>query len=128
MVLKPDLVVKNQEGVFVVDVTVRHEDGDYLQMGRRSKIEKYSQLLPDLQERFGTDKGEVLPIVIGTRGAMPKNTLTALNKLNIKKREDVLTISLISLRRSISIYNNFMDYNAHLMRRREIGGIAPGRS
>jgi hypothetical protein len=27
-VLKPDLVIKNREGVFVVDVTVRHEDGD----------------------------------------------------------------------------------------------------
>jgi hypothetical protein len=25
--LKPDLVIKNREGVFVVDVTVRHEDG-----------------------------------------------------------------------------------------------------
>jgi hypothetical protein len=56
MVLKPNLVVKNQGGVFVVDVTVRHEDGDYLQMGR-SKIKKYSQLLPDLQERFGSEKG-----------------------------------------------------------------------
>jgi hypothetical protein len=26
--LKPDLVVKNQEVVFVVDITVRHEDED----------------------------------------------------------------------------------------------------
>jgi hypothetical protein len=114
MVLKPDLVVKNQEGVFVVDVTVRHEDGDLLQMGR-SKIEKYSPLLPDLQERYGTVKGEVLPIVIGTRGAIPKSTLTALNKLNVKKREDIPTISLTALRKSINIYNNFMDYNAHIL-------------
>jgi hypothetical protein len=129
MVLKPDLVVKNQKGVFVVDVTVRHEDGDYLEMGR-SKIEKYSQLLADIQERFGSEKGEVLPIVIGTRGAIPKSTLIAMNKLNIKKREDMLTISLISLRKSINIYNNFMNYNAHLTRSREMSGsgIAPGRS
>jgi hypothetical protein len=111
----------------MVDVTVRHEDGDYLQMGR-SKIEKYSQLLPDLQERFGSEKGEVLPIVIGTRGAVPKSTLIALDKLNIKKREDELTISLISLRKSISIYNNFMDYNAHLIGTGISGsGIAPGQ-
>jgi hypothetical protein len=120
MALKPDLVVKNQGGVFVVDVTVRHEDGDYLQMARRSKIDKYSQLLPDLQEKFGSDKGEVLPIVVGTRGAIPKSTWIALNKLNIKKREDVRTISLIALRKSIDIYNNFMDYNAHLFRFSEV--------
>jgi hypothetical protein len=55
--LKPDLVVKNQEGVFVVDVTVRHEDGGNLQTGRRSKTEKYAQLLPDLQKLHLNEKG-----------------------------------------------------------------------
>jgi hypothetical protein len=73
-------VVKNQEGVFVVDITVRHEDGESLQMGRRSKIEKYTPLLPDLQKRFDTGHGEVLPIVIGTRGALPKQTVEAANQ------------------------------------------------
>jgi hypothetical protein len=37
---KPDLVVKNREGIFVVDITVRHEDEDYLHKGRAEKIEK----------------------------------------------------------------------------------------
>jgi hypothetical protein len=64
-VLKPDLVVKNREEVLVVDV--RHEDGDYLQIGR-SKIDKDARLLPHLQERFNIEIGEVLPTVIGTRG------------------------------------------------------------
>jgi hypothetical protein len=96
-------------------------------MGRRSKIEKYSQLLPDLQQRLGSETGEVLPIVIGTRGAVPRSTVIALERLNIKERQHLLTISLISLRKSINIYNNFMDYNAHLLRRREINGFAPGR-
>jgi hypothetical protein len=117
--LKPYMVVKNHKGVFVVDVTVRHENRDYLRAGRRSKIEKYSQLLPDLQGRLGGENGEVLPIVIGTRGAIPKSTVAALENLNIKEQGDLLTISLIFLRKSISIYTNFMDYNAHLMRRRE---------
>lgn len=131
MVLKPDMVVKNQEGVLVVDLTAHHEDGNYLETGRRSKIEKYSQLLPDLQERLASEKGEVIPIVIGTRGAVPKSTFIALKKLNIKEWEDVLTISLIALRKSIKICNNFMDYNAHLMRRSGISNpseIAPGQA
>jgi hypothetical protein len=112
--LKPDLVVKNREGVFVVDVTIRHEDGGNLQTGRRSKIEKYARLLPDLQRIHEVEKGEVLPIVIGTRGALPKQTVEVLDKLLIKGRKDLLTISLMAFRRSIQIYNNFMDYNAPL--------------
>jgi hypothetical protein len=111
-ILKPDLVVKNQEGVFVVDITVRHEDGGNLQMGRRSKIEKYAQLLPDLLERFEMTTGEVLPVVVGTRGALPKQTVEVLDKLRIKGRKDLLTISLMSFRGSIALYTNFMDYNA----------------
>jgi hypothetical protein len=44
--LKPDLVIKKREGVFVVDVTVRHEDGNYLSRARDEKIAKYRDLLP----------------------------------------------------------------------------------
>jgi hypothetical protein len=77
-VLKPDLVIQNKEGAFVVDITVRHEDGDNLHRGRLSKIEKYRPLLlPDLQRRYITNKAEVLPIVTGTREAnnqLLKNT------------------------------------------------------
>jgi hypothetical protein len=96
--LQPDLVVKNQEGVFVVD-TVRHEDGGNLQMGRRSKIKKYAPLLPDLLKRFKATAGEVLPVVVGTRGALPKQTIEVLNKLHIKGKKDLLVISLMSFRR-----------------------------
>jgi hypothetical protein len=93
--LKPDLVVKNQKGVFVVDITVRHEDGDYLRMGS-GKIEKYNCLLPDLQQRFDAEAAAVIPIVIGARGAFPKETIEGLKKL-ITYRKDLLTMSLISL-------------------------------
>jgi hypothetical protein len=98
-------VVNNREGVYVVDVTVRHEDGGNLQTGKRSKADKYAPLLPDLQQRYNVESGEVLPIVIGTRGALPKQTVEVLGKLQIKGRSDLLTISLM-FRRSIDIYNN----------------------
>jgi predicted nuclease of restriction endonuclease-like RecB superfamily len=57
--LKPDLVVKNREELLVVDITNRHEDGCNLQMGMRGKIEKYTSLLPELQERFVLGQGRV---------------------------------------------------------------------
>jgi hypothetical protein len=73
--LKPDLLVKNREGVFMVDVAICHEDGGYLQTGRRSKIEKYAPLLSDFHQRYSMEKGEVLLTVIGTRGALLKQTV-----------------------------------------------------
>ena len=112
--LKPDLVVKSQGRVFVVDVTVRHEDGDAIAQGRASKIEKYSKLLPHLQKLYGADSGEVLPVVVGTRGAMPRETVLSLAKLGLKDGSLLKTISLIALRSSIEIYHRFMDYNAPL--------------
>ncbi|KAG5863424.1 hypothetical protein JTB14_036555 [Gonioctena quinquepunctata] len=69
--LKPDLVIQSQGTVFVVDVTDRHEDGENLAIGRNSKIEKYSQLLPQLRQRYQATEAEVLPIVVGTRGQCP---------------------------------------------------------
>jgi hypothetical protein len=59
-------------------------------MGRQSKIGKDTPLLPDLQQRFQTESGGVLLIVIGTWG-----TLTNM-VIHIKDRNDLLTISLMS--------------------------------
>jgi hypothetical protein len=81
-------------------------------MGRRSKIEKYAPLLPDLLKRYEVTTGEVLPIVVGTRGALPKQTVEVLDMLQIKGKKDLLAISLMSFRRSIAMYTNLMDYNA----------------
>lgn len=39
--LKPNLVVKIQEGVLVVDVTVQNEDGEYLSWANTENIHKY---------------------------------------------------------------------------------------
>jgi hypothetical protein len=51
----------------VIDVTVRHEDTGYLQGGFNEKINKYSNPVPILAERFNVDPGKVLPVVVGTR-------------------------------------------------------------
>jgi hypothetical protein len=47
--LKSDLMIQNQGRVCVVDVTVRHEDGNYLAQGHHSKMEKYRRLIPQLR-------------------------------------------------------------------------------
>lgn len=109
--------MKNRERVQVVDITVRHEDGDLLAQGQNEKIEKYSRLIPYLRERMGATHGEVLPIVVGSRGAMPRETVKSLATLGIKDRKTLLTISLIALRNSLELYHEFMDYDAPRQRR-----------
>jgi hypothetical protein len=110
--LKPDLVVVNQGRVHVVDITVRHEDTGYLDEGYRRKVEKYTPLLEILTEQLHVERGRVLPLVVGTRGSLPKTTIDSLQEINIDDRGSYITISLLALRNSVEMYHTFMDYNA----------------
>jgi hypothetical protein len=64
----PDLVIKNRERILVVDVTVRHENKDYLQKAEKGKVDIYLPCLNHLKEKFNIGEGEVLPLVLGSRG------------------------------------------------------------
>jgi hypothetical protein len=110
-ILKPDLVVVSQGRVHVIDVTIRHEDEGYLEEGFRSKTAKYSPLLESLAVQLQAAPGRVLPLVVGTRGCMPKKTLESLQTLNIEDRSSYITIALTALRHSIETYHAFIDYN-----------------
>lgn len=108
--LKPDLVVKTNElGVLVLDVTVRYEHRDYLAKGAEKKIRKYTKLIEPLKRSWGVTKGEVVPIVVGSQGAIPADTKAALRKFGISSKKDILTISMIALRSSIEIANTFIN-------------------
>jgi hypothetical protein len=104
-------VVVSQGRVHVVDVTVRHKDTGYLEECYRSKVEKYTPLLDTVAEQLKVERGRVLPLVVGTRGCLPKSAIDTLNELNIKDRGTYNTIALTALRHSMEIYHSFMDYN-----------------
>jgi hypothetical protein len=109
--LKPDLVVMHQKRVHVVDVTVRHEDVGYLQNGYNEKHRKYAPLLQVLADKHQLEPGKVLPIVVGTRGAIAKSTIASIEELGITDRRSLITIALLALRSSTEIYHAFLDYN-----------------
>lgn len=110
-IYKPDLIIKSKERILVVDITVRLEDGRYLDSARLEKINKYSPLLHHLLLANNISHGQVIPVVIGSRGGMPKNTIIQLRKLGITGFNKLLTLSLIALRTSIEIYHSFVDYD-----------------
>jgi hypothetical protein len=94
----------------VVDVTVRHEDGEYLKIAMSEKQTKYVPFLSAMQRERDAPAADVLPIVVGTRGAMPSDTIKCLKKLGISRMHQ-LTISMIARRSSIELYHPFMDYD-----------------
>ena len=102
------LVVVHQGKVQVVDVTVRHEDTGYLEEHHNSKVAKHT-LLPQLATQMKLVPGNVLPTVIGTRGAIPKSTLSSLKELKITDQGSYSTLALLALWISIETYHCFMD-------------------
>jgi hypothetical protein len=87
----------------------------YLEQGYKDKVEKYTPLLPLLAEQHRVSPGRVLPVVVGTRGAIPKFTIDSLRELGIDDDQSLRTIALMALRSSIEIYHAFLDYNGRIM-------------
>jgi hypothetical protein len=110
-VAKPDILVKRNDRVFVVDVTICHDYSDSMKNGRREKLEKYNKIVPLCCELLGASQGLVVPIAVGSRGAMNKQTQEDLHTNGIIDRRTLLTISLTSLRNTIEIFHQFMDYD-----------------
>lgn len=107
---KPDLVIKDQERLLVVEVTVRYENRASLAEAYREKQKKYKATAEHIRKQLGCQRAEVLPIVVGSRGAMPEKTKANLKALGLGNN-DMMTISLIALRSSIEIVNAFIDYD-----------------
>jgi hypothetical protein len=61
-------------------------------------LEKYNPLFDHLAEKFKVNAGRVLPLVIGTRGCLPTNTIGVLQEINTTDRWSLITISLLALR------------------------------
>ena len=104
------MVIKRGQ-VLVIDVTVHHEGTGYLE-DRTIKIGKYTPLLPLLAEQVQVQPGRIIPITVGTRGAIPKATITSLKDLDINESGSYTTLALLALRNSIEIYHAFMEYDA----------------
>ncbi|XP_076660648.1 uncharacterized protein LOC143364009 [Halictus rubicundus] len=108
--LKPDLVIKmNEDVAYVIDITDRFERGGYLNRAAEEKKVKYLTLLPQVVRQLGVMRASVLSIAVGSRGAIPTVTLMELKKLDINRNERI-TMSMIALRSSIEIANEFIDY------------------
>ena len=56
---QPNLVVKNEERILVVDVTVCHKNRDYRQKAAKEEIDKYFSCLNILKNKYDVDEGAI---------------------------------------------------------------------
>lgn len=106
--LKPDLVITTEDRLIIADVTVRFETRDSLVKAAQDKRRKYTQLAKSLAAPNALQP-QVLAVVVGSRGAIPKATEKALAQLGLAVGRASKDISLMALRQSVEIYHIFMD-------------------
>ena len=81
---------------------------DYLSKAEKGKVDKYLPCLSYLKEIFKVGGGEVLPVVLDSRGAIMPNTEKVLKRMGIAD-DDIKTIVMNVLRSSIEMCNIFLD-------------------
>jgi hypothetical protein len=108
--LKPDLVVTDGERALIVDVTVRFESGDSLARGAAEKIAKYQSLADYFVSQGTARTAQVLPIVVGSRGAIPKDTLKSLKTLGLESKRLGKYLAICAVGSSVEIACMHLDY------------------
>jgi hypothetical protein len=108
--LKPDLVVIDGERALIVDVTVRFESGDSLARGSTEKISKYQPLADYFISQETAREAQVLPIVIGSRGAITKDTLNSLRTLGLDAKRLGKYLAICAVGSSVEIACMHLDY------------------
>lgn len=105
---KPDLVIKNEERILVVDVTIRYENRNYLLKAHKEKTDKHHSCLNHLKAKYNVDVGEISPVVLRTRRAITPKTTDTLKRLGLNK-SGIKTIIINVLCSSIEVCNMFLD-------------------
>jgi hypothetical protein len=98
---RPDITINTGKNKIYVDVSNRFESGDFYNQACCEKREKYKRIL---------EKGDkIVPLIFGTRGAIPNMAINELKKLGITKYSTLKTISMINIRSSIEIINEHIE-------------------
>jgi hypothetical protein len=108
--LKPDLVVIDGERALIVDVTVRFESGNALSRGASEKVEKYQPLADYFVSQGAVREANVLPIVVGSRGAITQATLKSLATLGLDVERVGKYLAICAVASSVEIACMHLDY------------------
>lgn len=76
----------------------------------KKKINKYNGIAKYIRARLNVMQAVVVSIVIGYRGTLSRATIENIKSLDFSK-SDALTASMIVLRSSIEMANEFIDYD-----------------
>jgi hypothetical protein len=78
------------------------------QKAEKGKVDKYFPCLNELKPKYGLEEGEMLPVVLGSIGAITTKIKEILYEFGSNNSE-IKTIIMNVLRSSIEICNIFLD-------------------
>lgn len=107
--LKPDIVAVKYGSLNITDISVQFEDGRSLEEAHNEKVIKYTPSLPRLLDVFKCKTGKVLPLIIGARGALSKESVRSMKTLDILTPGVALTTSMIALQSSLELALRHID-------------------
>lgn len=81
--LRPDLVVLFGQSALIMDVTIRFEQAKSFAEAASEKVAKYERIFQEVKRCMGASSAEVLPLVFGSRGAIPQGTIWNLTRLGL---------------------------------------------
>ncbi|XP_060530462.1 uncharacterized protein LOC132704469 [Cylas formicarius] len=81
---RPDILIYDKANKVVTLVDVAIPAPNNLQKKEREKREKYIQLADDIKQTWRVDRVNIVPIVIGAMGEIPKSLKTNLTTLTVK--------------------------------------------
>lgn len=109
--LQPDLILLDRQtrGVRIVDFAVTYETGtDSIDSVYRAKSSKYNRLKETCAKLYKTcpEDVDVVPLIVGSRGAIPEKLLANLAKLNLSK-STARAMATTAAEQSIWVFNTF---------------------
>ena len=110
---KPDILIWNKSTKTCAVVEISCPADINIMKKIKEKLENYATLLRNLQMLYHDYKFEVVPIIIGAPGYVPKDLKTNLEKLNCNEKE-IKTITrmlqAISVSGTVKIIRTFMGF------------------
>ncbi|KAM9825146.1 retrovirus-related Pol polyprotein from type-1 retrotransposable element R2 [Syngnathus typhle] len=97
----PDLVLKKEEKVLILDVTIPYEGIHTLQRAAAEKVARYKPIRQQVLEAVGGNEVEVMGFPVGARGKWPRQNFEVLRKLGIPGGGGPEQRSLIRPRRQL---------------------------
>ena len=105
--MNPDLVLKLDRLLYVVDLTVPYDSTiRFMDAQAQRRVDKYQVLVSLLQQKYQVDRVRVFGLVVGARGLFTEAGIKVWETLGLSRKQR-RCISMMALRQTCMIWGAF---------------------